>query len=251
MIYKNIDYLTQKFFKNNKLIFGIDSLIEFINKKSGIVGYINLYSISILNLSKLNGLSYFNFVFESISSTLIFSKLFKTRIQSMNFDFSGIADPIFKNLVANNQNVVFVGGTKQDAEKFNLKIKKLYPQLNIKNHFHGHALDNPKINRCAEADKIVFIIGLGTPLQEEFAVKLYNKANIKPVILLCGGFISQTANADNINYYTGVFKLPIMRAIYRWFKDPRVALRFFRYYPSTTFSIIKYFILLKLGKLFK
>ncbi len=60
------------------------------------------------------------------------------------------------------------------------------------------------------------IVGMGAPLQEQFALDLRD-AGFKGIVFTCGGFLHQTA--DRINYYPDWVNRYNLRAFYRLFHE--------------------------------
>ena len=229
---KKMKYIS-KLYTNYRLLLNKKSLLNFIKEESGIIGYLNPYTFNILDLEKIYRNINFKFVFETITSTFFFSKILNSKVDSLNIDFTGVAADVFKGFEKTKIPVVFIGGTEEDIKKFKFKINKLYPNLLIESFYNGYSLDYKDISNCSKFNRVAYIVGLGTPLQESFSQHLYNECKIKPVIILCGGFISQFSSSNNKFYYPKIFKTPILRAIYRSYKDTRILKRIIRYYPST------------------
>jgi len=222
-----------KLYSKDRLMLKKKSLLNFIKDESGIIGYLNPYTFNILDLEKIYRNMNFKFVFETITSTFFFSKILDRKVDALNIDFTGVAADVFEEFERTKTPVVFIGGTEEDIQKFKVKISNLYPDLLVKAIYNGYTLDHNKISNCSESERIAYIVGLGSPLQESFSQDLYNACLIKPIIIVSGGFISQFAGSDNKFYYPSIFKFPILRAVYRMFKVRRILKRTLKYYPFT------------------
>lgn len=92
--------------------------------------------------------------------------------------------------------------------------------MNIAGYRNGYFL-LPE-DRTQEIKKIVaenpdfVIVGMGSPLQEQFALDL-KEAGFQGIVFTCGGFLHQTANG--INYYPDWINRYNLRAFYRLYKE--------------------------------
>ncbi len=148
--------------------------------------------------------------------------LWGKRVPRLSFDMSGIAAELFKYLdsAAVDRSIYFLG-TRQDVlEKTISQFRKSYPRMNIAGFRNGYFIDNDDRRRAiaeiVRSDSDFAVIGMGSPLQEQFALDLKN-AGYKGIVFTCGGFLHQTAN--RINYYPDWVNKYNLRAFYRLFHE--------------------------------
>lgn len=144
------------------------------------------------------------------------------RVPRLSFDMSGIAVDLFSHLnnSGTDRNIYFLG-TRQDVlEKTVEQFRKSYPHMNIAGFRNGYFIDTDDrknaITEIIKLDSDFAIIGMGSPLQEQFALELKN-AGYQGIVFTCGGFLHQSAN--NINYYPKWINKYNLRAFYRLFHE--------------------------------
>lgn len=150
----------------------------------------------------------------------VINMLWKRKIPRLSFDMSGMAVDLFARLNANDETIYFVGAQQEQIEASISKIKEAYPRINIAGFRNGYFLQHE--SRTQEIEKIVninpdfVIVGMGAPIQEQFAIDL-KEAGYKGIVFTCGGFLHQTANG--INYYPKWINKYNLRAFYRMYKE--------------------------------
>lgn len=144
--------------------------------------------------------------------------LWGKRIPRLSFDMSGIAADLFSylNTLGCDRSIYFLG-TRQDVlERTISQIQNSYKSMSIVGYRNGYFIDNDDrraaINEIVEVDSDFTIVGMGSPLQEQFALDLKN-AGYKGIVFTCGGFLHQTEN--RINYYPKWVDRYNLRAFYR------------------------------------
>lgn len=141
-------------------------------------------------------------------------------IPRLSFDMTGMAVDLFDRLEKSNETIYFVGARPEDIENTIRQIQIAYPHMKVKGFRNGYF--NSSKERQEEIQNIVSsnpnftIIGMGTGLQEQFAIDLKN-AGYKGIVFTCGGFLHQTVN--NINYYPDWINKYNLRAFYRLYKE--------------------------------
>ncbi|WP_301710486.1 WecB/TagA/CpsF family glycosyltransferase [uncultured Duncaniella sp.] len=148
--------------------------------------------------------------------------LWMKRVPRLSFDMSGMAVDLFSylNNIGTDRSIYFLG-TKQDVLEATIKqFYKNYPKMKIAGYRNGYFIDNDD-RKKAIADIIksksdFAIIGMGSPLQEQFALDLKN-AGYKGIVFTCGGFLHQSAS--DINYYPKWVNKYNLRAFYRLFHE--------------------------------
>lgn len=154
--------------------------------------------------------------------------LWKKRIPRLSFDMSGMAVDLFARLNSNKETVYFIGAKQEELEATIRQIKASYPKINIAGYRNGYFL--LKEHRDSELQKIVttdpdfVIVGMGSPIQEQFAIDL-KEAGYKGIVFTCGGFLHQTA--AGIKYYPDWINKYNLRAFYRLYKEKGLAKRLY------------------------
>ena len=154
----------------------------------------------------------------------------KKKSVRISFDMTSLAKVVFEQCVISKLGIYFLGTTCENMNKFIHLISVNYPNLLIAGYHHGY------IKEClgAVAEKIissgaeVVIIGMGAPLQDEFAVALKGKG-FNGTIYTCGGFFHQTT--ERMNYYPAWINRWNLRTPYRLFHERYVWIRLIKYYP--------------------
>ncbi|MGI2134127.1 WecB/TagA/CpsF family glycosyltransferase [Shewanella baltica] len=160
-------------------------------------------------------------------------------VERVSFDFSSIANDVFIFANKNIKSVALVGGSQQENFLAIQYLSEKYPKINFSlsrdGFFYGDEM-NQFIDELATSGVDIVIAGMGTPLQEEFLVKLKSVSNNKPLLLFtCGGFISQTAIRGD--YYFPIVKKLGLRWLQRFVLHKHVRQRVLNDYPK---FIIRY-----------
>lgn len=146
--------------------------------------------------------------------------LWKRNIPRLSFDMSGMAVDLFARLNENEETVYFIG-SKQDLLEATIdQIRKSYPNMHIAGFRNGYFQDaddrKQQIDQIVKLNPDFTIVGMGSPIQEQFSLDLKD-AGYKGIVFTCGGFLHQTA--DGINYYPEWINRYNLRAFYRLFKE--------------------------------
>ncbi len=148
--------------------------------------------------------------------------LWGKRIPRRSFDMSGMAVDLFSylNTIGTKRSIYFLGTKQEVLEETIKQFRKNYPDMNIAGFRNGYFIDNDDRKKAIagiiESDSDFAVIGMGSPLQEQFALDLKN-AGYKGIVFTCGGFLHQSAN--NINYYPKWINKYNLRAFYRLFHE--------------------------------
>lgn len=183
-------------------------------EKTVLFSFVNPYSYTrVLSLNIINSVDYwgadgqlFCFLYN------IFNR--NKSITRSSFDFSSIANSVFRSAELNKKKVGLIGGSHDDIQAAVLFIKRKYRDLDIVYYRHGYNLRNelPEISNCIVKNNCeILILGLGTPLQEEVGIYFKNNRSCN-ILFTCGAFISQTGNKGDY-FYPLVKKLGL-----RWFQ---------------------------------
>lgn len=146
--------------------------------------------------------------------------MWRRKIPRLSFDMSGMAVDLFERLNGNKETIYFLGLKQESIESTIKQITIAYPNIHLAGFRNGYF--NSETERQEEIDNIVrsnpdfVIVGMGSPLQEQFCIDLKN-AGFKGIAFTCGGFLHQTAN--RINYYPDWINKYNLRAFYRLFHE--------------------------------
>lgn len=168
----------------------------------------------------------------------------KNRSWRCSFDMSGMAGKVFKWLVNHKKSVYFLGTTQEKIERFNEVILDNYPTLNIVGYHHGYikGKEDEIVEEIKRLKPSVVIVGMGAPLQDQFAMRLKD-VRFMGTVYTCGGFMHQTS--DRLQYYPEWINRWNLRTFYRLTRERYVWGRVIKYYPK---FIIKYSLFLLFGK---
>lgn len=149
----------------------------------------------------------------------------------ISFDMSSLAPHIFDYCIKENKSIYFIGSTQINIQRFIQLIHTTYPSLQILGYRDGYIQDHTSdtIENIKNCHPDIVVIGMGTPLQDLFAIELHDKG-FHGSIYTCGGFFHQTT--QKIKYYPNWINRLHLRALYRAFKEPHIFSRIVRHYPS-------------------
>ena len=207
----------------NKLVDDVDVLL---NMQSGIVSYVNPYSY--LKLRNKIDLTDFDLI---TSDGVVLKKLssifFNKSIQRLSPDFSSYFKPLFKQLCISKSEVYFIGTKPKFIEKSIQNIQVKYPDLNIIGSRDGYFKDDEDlmlhIKEIKKLNPEVVIVGMGSPLQENYLIKL-KAAGWRGRGFSCGGFLHQSF--QNTDYYPNWVNKFNVRWLYRIYNEPKLIKRY-------------------------
>ena len=161
----------------------------------------------------------------------------KSKISRASFDLSSVGKGFLSHASENTYKVAFIGGAVSEIDSACNNLKILFPDLNIVFQHHGFIKNNyediyEKINK---SDANYVVVGMGTPMQEEFAIGCKTHCPNLSLILTCGGFLTQTAMKPD--YYHPLIKRFGLRWLQRAYLHKHVRNRLIKDYPS---FIIRY-----------
>jgi exopolysaccharide biosynthesis WecB/TagA/CpsF family protein len=152
------------------------------------------------------------------------------KFKSVSFDNSSFAPIFFEFCVKNNKKVLFIGAKEEECSLFITNIKNSY--FNIKaDGIDGYREFSSYQEKISNNNYDFVVIGMGSPLQENLAVFLFN---LFPTIkfFTCGGYIRQASSV--LEYFPPFFVRFHVRFLYRFVKEPHVLKRtfysYFRFY---------------------
>tara|TARA_Y100001978_G_scaffold133674_1_gene119543 strand:- start:630 stop:1361 length:732 start_codon:yes stop_codon:yes gene_type:complete len=207
----------------NKLVENSDVLLDM---KSGIVSYVNPFSY--LKLRNNIDLKDFDLI---TSDGIILKKLssifLNKSIQRLSPDFSSYFRPLFKQLSITKSKVYFIGAKPKFIEKSIKNIQAKYPNLNILGFRDGYFKDDEElkfhIKQMITLNPEVIIVGMGSPLQENYLIKL-KRAGWTGRGFSCGGFLHQSF--QDTDYYPNWINKLNLRWLYRIYKEPKLIKRY-------------------------
>lgn len=200
--------------------------------------FINGYSYIFLRNKKV--LNEFDFIgLDGVTFKIIFSLIF-FKVRRISFDMTSLAPLIFEACSINGYSLYCIGSTEKEITSFIKNIKQVYPGLKLAGFRNGY-FDNDEekdrfIKDLANIRPDILVVGMGTPFQEEFLLRMRSEG-WSGSGFTCGGFIHQTAN--RINYYPNIIRKLGLRWMYRMYKEPKVIRRVIRDYPLGLFYFVR------------
>lgn len=187
--------------------------------------FVNLYSY--LELRSRSDLDDIVFMSDGFLMCII-SKFFGKNVKRFSFDMTSLAPVIFSK---GGYKFAIVGSTNENIEIFSDFLGKRFdvrPCFVSSGYFEGDG--NELCHKIVHSGADITVVGLGTPLQEEFILKL-TEAGYKGIAFTCGGFITQTASAGG-EYYPRLIDKYNLRFLYRMYKEPHTVRRYLFLYPK-------------------
>jgi N-acetylglucosaminyldiphosphoundecaprenol N-acetyl-beta-D-mannosaminyltransferase len=206
--------------------------------QSNIITFVNTFSYYQLLESNCS-IDKIDYIFVDGYLQVILHNLFhKNKINRASFDFSSLANDVFSYVIKNNLRLALIGAKEDEINAAISNLKSKYNNLYIPYYRNGY-FDNEidKYNLCntlKEHHIDVVLLGMGTPVQEEFAIYL-KEHGVMSYIFTCGGFITQTAK--HIDYYKNIVKKTNLRWLQRAIEYKHVRKRLLINYPI---NIVRY-----------
>ena len=209
------------------------------------ITFINPYSIQVIEENDI-GLENIDELYADGFSLAYLCSLFqKKKIKRYSFDYSSIANEVFRFCEKEELKVALIGSTKVHIDEFTAKLINRYKNLNVIYFRDGYFAKSEwrAINeQLRKLDVDVIVVGMGSPLQEQFS--LFLKSNSRSgLIFTCGGFYHQEATSENQNYYPSFIDKFNLRFAYRMYREPRLLKRYLLLYPKFLFRFIALYIL--------
>lgn len=203
--------------------------------------FVNPFSYPILS-DKEDLVERFNFIFsDGALHTRLHNIFCNNKIDRVSFDLSSIAKCTLQRAQQKGLRVAFIGGKPEHANALPSKITELFPGLNIVFCRDGYFKRDDEKLHCFEQLRQTFpdivIIGMGTPLQEEFLLKCLDSVPSALEFYTCGGFLEQTATKGD--YYHPLVKKLGLRWLQRACMHSHVRNRLFKDYPKFVLSYVK------------
>jgi exopolysaccharide biosynthesis WecB/TagA/CpsF family protein len=203
--------------------------------------FLNPYSYYLFKDSINSNIKKFDYIFSDGKLLCILYNLFHSKkIKRYSFDLSSLGKNIFEIAHEKKMNLCIIGGTQEDIEKSTANLKIKYTGINIifshSGYFNSKEEIGATIDKIAEADPQITLIGTGTPSQDNITLALKAR-NTGGFTFTCGGFLTQTAR--KVDYYHPIIKKTGLYWLQRAFDDKHVRRRLLKDYPS---FIIKYIV---------
>lgn len=217
---------------------------DFEPDQQGLVSFVNPFSYYKLRSAKQE-ISEIDFFYIDGVALNFFLRFFGFKKKRFSMDMTSLAPVVFEYAIENNKTVVFVGSETSDIDIFVRKIRRSFSNLLISGHREGY-FNSPLerhnyIRRLVQLNPDIIVVGMGTPLQEEFLLDLKNEGWFG-LGITCGGFFHQTAR--RLNYYPKFFNQLNIRWVYRIIDEPKLFYRYFIIYPISLiyfiFDVLKY-----------
>ncbi len=194
--------------------------------------FVNPFSYSVLR-KKTALIDSFDRVLVDGQLLVVFLKaLGVAKLKRKSFDMTSLASEVFSYAVADNRSVFFVGTTPKSISAAADEILNRFPGLKLVGYHHGYLDDEEDASNVIDVINTktpdIVVVGMGTPRQEHFLVKLGN-SNWSGTGFTCGGFFHQSATG--IDYYPRWADKLHLRWLYRIFDEPKLAKRYFLQYP--------------------
>lgn len=211
-----------------KLPHSFDELLP--SQKGLTITFLNPYYIELLK-DKYFMYEDFDYICSDGMFPIILNKIWgKSKSIRISFDMTSLAKMVFEYLAKSGLSIFFLGSSQLCIDKFIRVIKTNYKTLNIAGWHHGYIKNefDFMVAYIIASGAEVVVIGMGAPLQDEFAIYLRRKGFLGN-IYTCGGFFHQTT--EKINYYPSWVNNWNLRTFYRLIHERYVWGRVLRYYP--------------------
>lgn len=204
--------------------------------KPGIKSFLNFASFKTVQKEKA-AYEGIKFYCDGMLLALFLSSLTLKSIKRFSFDFTSVADTVFRGCLENNKSIFLVGGTESQVVGFIGKVKSKYPELKVCGYSSGYFSSwDEKSDSIILSCPDVVIVSMGAGKQEKLAKLLFTKCS-DISIYTSGGFIRQIAESVNPCYYPKFVNKFKLRAFYRMYKEPHTIKRYFLDYPISLFLI--------------
>jgi len=200
----------------------------------GLRTFVNPYSYRVLRAARPEYLSgdRFEVNYDGVSLALVASWLGRARVVRRSFDDTSLAPVVFSECAEAGLRVALVGsapGVAASAAEF---LRARYSGLIIdfaQDGYYSELGEQEVLSRAARCE--VVICSMGTPIQEDFLIKLSSRG-WNGAGYTCGGYLDQLVDAGGAGYYPPVFDRLNIRWLYRLLMEPaRLVPRYFFDYP--------------------
>ena len=224
-----IDKIYQIFY--DKLPASLDDILP-VYDRCKIVTCLNPYYMVKLRQEDYHIYEEFDYICSDGMGPLKLNKLFgHEKSVRLSFDMSSMASPVFKDAIARDAGIYFLGAKDGEIDRSMVTIKDNFPKINIVGYHHGYIKGHEQemVNKIIASGAKVCVIGMGAPMQDEIAVML-KKSGFVGTAYTCGGFIHQTQEGI-ISFPEWTNKLGL-RWLYRLFAQSGMFKRLIETYPK-------------------
>lgn len=208
--------------------------------KPGIYTFVNPYSYLYLDKEPELYSCFDGIFFDGIAAASIIGFLENRNFQRVSFDYTSIANDVFKYVQDNKKSIAFIGGTQLEVDGFLKFIGQSYPDLKVvlfQNGYFDNGVSRIETLNLIYSLKVDFVIcGMGCPAQEQFLISL-KEVGWNGIGFTCGGFFKQTASKSG-GYYPKYIDKFNLRFIYRMIDEPKLIARYLIDYPKFLILII-------------
>ncbi|MBD5171713.1 MAG: WecB/TagA/CpsF family glycosyltransferase [Bacteroidales bacterium] len=149
-------------------------------------------------------------------------------IPRLSFDMTGIAPDLFSTLEKDGRSIYFIGAKPDEIRLSVENISSSYPAMKIAGYRDGYFKDSADRSRVIKElitqNPDFLIVGMGSPLQEKFAIDV-REAGYQGTVFTCGGFLHQSS--ASIQYYPDWINKYNLRAFYRLYREKGMFRRLF------------------------
>jgi N-acetylglucosaminyldiphosphoundecaprenol N-acetyl-beta-D-mannosaminyltransferase len=207
--------------------------------ENNLVTFVNLYSYSRIN-EHARVLSYFDKIgVDGISLCWLMNCVTEKRVERISFDMTSLAPLVFQRLIDQNKSIYLIGSENEEIIAAHSRLREIFPQLYIAGYRSGFFSSEQEregsIRNIMEISPDVVLVGMGTPLQEQYLVDLWH-AGWRGAGYTCGGFFHQAA--QKLEYYPDWVDRLNLRWAYRIWDEPRLARRYGVDYPCSAISFL-------------
>lgn len=214
--------------------------VENFSIRRGVNSFINPFSILKLG-ETTNVVNQIDFLYvDGISLVSIVNRFLKKNVGRYSFDDTSVAPAVFEFVAKNNLRLAIIGTTESNLEKSVGILEQRYgfKVAFARNGFFKNEAEKQKvIEQLANENFDVVVCGMGTPLQEEFLIKLKH-AGWNGYGYTCGGYLHQLATKEK--YYPKIFDKLDIRWVFRIYDEPKLFSRYFILYPVFAYQFFKY-----------
>ncbi len=154
--------------------------------------------------------------------------LYSKRVTRRCFDMTSMAPELFTYAEEFGKTIYIIASKQEQLEKAAEIFNKRYPKINFVGFRNGYFVSEEEMDaeasHIAEVDPDFLIVGMGTPMQETFLLKVKEKG-FHGIGFTCGGFIHQTAKSEK-DYYPAWVDKTNLRFLYRIWKEPHTRKRY-------------------------
>lgn len=191
---------------------------------------INPYSYHIIRRHQDLYLAMNGIFVDGILMCVLIKLLWNKKIPRLSFDMTAMAADLFQYLNDKNigKTIYFIGSKHDEIKKSVANIQAAYPYLKISGYRHGYFTDEEEREGCIKhivsLNPDFVVVGMGSPLQERFALDL-KTFGYGGIVFTCGGFLHQTSLG--IRYYPEWVDKLNLRGFYRVFHEKGIPKRLF------------------------